>query len=142
MVGNEYKIDYKLYGVNSYQLNPHTSGKSNAVDGLSGGTPFPGALNFTSVIDYQFGPQLGQGNYAQVKQATHRETGMLLAIKVYDKFKLSENIQVKKSVCREIKLLSQLSNTERKLNDVEKNLNFATGHPNIMKLYDAIDTSK
>jgi len=48
---------------------------------------------------------------------------MVLAIKVYEKFKLME-LQRKKSVIREINAL-------RKLN-----------HSNIMKLYDVIDTPK
>lgn len=34
---------------------------------------------------------LGQGAYASVKQATHKESGMVVAIKIYDKFKLSSN---------------------------------------------------
>jgi len=38
---------------------------------------------------------------------------MQVAIKIYDKFKLFANQQVKKSVSREIKLLSNLANTER-----------------------------
>ncbi len=57
--------------------------------------------------------ELNKGNYAQVKQATHKATGMQVAIKIYDKFKLSANAQIKKSVQREIKLLSILSNTDR-----------------------------
>ena len=48
---------------------------------------------------------------------------MVLAIKVYEKYKLME-LQWKKSVIREINAL-------RKLN-----------HSNIMKLYDVIDTPK
>ena len=38
---------------------------------------------------------------------------MTVAIKIYDKFKLSSNNQVKKSVSREIKLLALLSNTSK-----------------------------
>ena len=60
-----------------------------------------------------------------------------MAIKIYDKFKLSANAQMKKSVQREIKLLSILSNTEKLTH-----ASFGQGHPNIMKLYDAIDTPK
>jgi hypothetical protein len=52
-----------------------------------------------------------------VKQATHKATGMVVAIKIYDKFKLSANAQIKKSVQREIKLLSILSNTEKEVRD-------------------------
>ena len=45
---------------------------------------------------------------------------------------------MKKSVTKEIRLLSQISNTEK---DTEEMI-FGQGHPNIMKLYDAIDTTK
>lgn len=108
----EYKIDYNLYGVHSYMLNPHsslsnksqpallskTNNLSSNLDSIRPGAQFPGSLNFTSVIDYQVGSMLGSGNYASVKKAIHKETGFTVAIKIYDKFKLSANIQVKKSV--------------------------------------------
>jgi hypothetical protein len=38
---------------------------------------------------------------------------MNVAIKIYDKFKLNSNIQVKKSVTREIKLLAMLSGLDK-----------------------------
>ena len=82
-----------------------------------------GATNYTSITEYKIGRHLGAGAYAAVKQCVHRLTGMVLAIKVYEKFKLMES-QRKKSVIREINAL-------RKLN-----------HPNIMRLYDVIDTTK
>lgn len=63
---------------------------------------------------------------------------MRVAIKIYDKFKLYANQQVKKSVSREIKLLSSLCNTERTSSESE----FSHGHLNIMRLFDAIDTPK
>jgi 5'-AMP-activated protein kinase catalytic alpha subunit len=62
----------------------------------------------------------------------------MVAIKIYDKYKLHANAQVKTSVSKEIKLLSSLCNSER-TSDIR---NFGKGHPNIMKLYDAIDTPK
>ena len=68
-------------------------------------------MNYTNLGEYQQMGMLGQGAYASVKQATHKECGMVVAIKIYDKFKLSSNIQVKKSIGREIKLLSILSGT-------------------------------
>lgn len=58
-----------------------------------------------------------------VKESFHRPTGERIAIKVYDRFKLME-VQRKKSAIREIKILNRLK------------------HPNIVKLYEAIDTSK
>lgn len=98
--------------------------------------PFPNAINYTIMSEYVLGSNLGSGAYAIVKQAIHKETGMQLAIKVYEKFKLHSNQMVKKSVSREIKLLSMLCNTERTSEEV------GFGHPNIMKLYDAFETSK
>ena len=67
---------------------------------------------------------------------------MQVAIKIYDKFKLSANAQIKKSVQREIKLLSILSNTDREAKDTALMEDFGQGHPNIMRLYDAIDTPR
>jgi len=119
-------------------LNPHSSlaNKSQPALPLSGitrasggdaaknNTQFPGSLNYTSVVDYQLGGLLGSGNYANVKKATHKATGFVVAIKVYDKFKLSANAQVKKSVQREIRLLSELSNTDRGYTKETRQLNF------------------
>lgn len=52
---------------------------------------FPGCLNYTNITDYTIGKLLGNGAYACVKAATHKMSGMPLAIKVYDKFKLGMN---------------------------------------------------
>lgn len=73
-----------------------------------------------------------------MKAATHKETNMPVAIKIYDKFKLSTNVQVKKSVTREIKLLGQLSATTKEY----RGNGFGVGHKNIMRLYDSIDMPK
>jgi len=62
---------------------------------------------------------------------------MVVAIKIYDKFKLTSNAQIKKSVQREIKLLATLSNTL----DTTSSM-FGKGHSSIMRLFDAIDTPK
>lgn len=77
----------------------------------------------SSIADYQFNKQIGQGAYAVVKEATHRTTKRQVAIKVYDKFRLLDP-QRKKSVNHEIQILKKLS------------------HPHIVKLYDTIDTVK
>jgi serine/threonine protein kinase len=58
-----------------------------------------------------------------VKQAVHRATGLELAIKVYEKYKLMDTTK-KKSVLKEINALMKLN------------------HPNIMKLHDVIETPK
>ena len=66
---------------------------------------------------------MGQGSYASVKQAVHVETGLILAIKVYEKFNLMDASR-KKGVAREISVLKRLQ------------------HKNIMRLYDVIDTPR
>jgi len=75
------------------------------------------------ITDYQIGRHLGQGAYASVKQALHVPTGLVLAIKVYEKFNLMD-LQRKKSVQREISILKKLQ------------------HKNIMRLYDVIDAPR
>ena len=49
-----------------------------------------GASNLTMISEYQIGRHLGQGAYASVKQAMHTGTGLVLAIKVYEKFNLMD----------------------------------------------------
>ena len=58
-----------------------------------------------------------------VKEGVHKPTGEKIAIKMYDRYKLMD-IQRKKSALREIKILSKIN------------------HPNIVKLYESIDTPK
>lgn len=53
------------------------------------------AMNFTQIGDYKIGRHLGSGSYASVKQAIHKATGMLTAIKIYDKCKLLEGSRKK-----------------------------------------------
>lgn len=79
------------------------------------------ALNFTSIGDYKMGKHLGAGAYASVKQAVHSATGMLVAVKIYDKHKIASATR-KKSVLREVTVLQRLD------------------HPNVLKLYDVIDS--
>lgn len=56
-----------------------------------------------------------------MKEAVHKATGQRVAIKFYDKSKLSD-VQRRKSVRREIKLMEKMN------------------HPNIIKLYDSFET--
>lgn len=58
-----------------------------------------------------------------MKEGYHKPTNEKVAIKMYDRYKLMD-IQRKKSALREIKILSKLN------------------HPNIVKLYESIDSSK
>ncbi len=64
---------------------------------------------------------LGAGGYAEVRLATHKKSGHQVAIKIYEKYKFID-LQIKQNLIREIKVLTRLS------------------HPNIMKLYESIDT--
>ena len=67
------------------------------------------------------GKQIGQGAYATVHIGMHKKYNKKVALKIYVKEKMKD-IQRKKSVRREIKLMKRLD------------------HPNIAKLYDAIET--
>lgn len=55
------------------------------------------------------GKQIGQGAYAVVRSGFHKDQGRRIAIKVYDKYKLLDP-QRRKSVVREIKILSKMNN--------------------------------
>lgn len=121
----EYKMDPMLYSLghkNSVQTSLdkfktiQRSQSNNTLGGIIA-PPFPNCINYTTINQYALGANLGQGNYAQVKSAVHKDTGFRVAIKIYDKLKLHQNQQVKKSVSREIKLLSSLCNTDRPCDD-------------------------
>ena len=87
---------------------------SNAASGPIANNTFSACLNYTNLAEYSLQGFLGNGSYAQVRQATHKATNYPVAIKIYDKLKLNENKEVKKSVSREILLLSALSGTARR----------------------------
>jgi len=69
------------------------------------------------------GTKLGEGAYAIVRSCTDKRTRDKIAMKIYDKYKLSDP-QKKRSVSREITLLKKFD------------------HPNIVKFYDSIDTNR
>lgn len=71
--------------------------------------------------DYIIGNKIGQGAYAVVHIGMHRKLNKKVALKIYEKEKIKD-IQRKKSVRREIRLMKRLS------------------HPNIAQLYEAIET--
>lgn len=73
--------------------------------------------------DYIIGKQIGQGAYAIVYIGMHKKSNKKVALKIYIKEKMKE-IQRKKSVRREIKLMERLN------------------HPHIAKLYEAIETEE
>jgi len=74
-----------------------------------------------NLSEYQIGKQIGQGAYANVHVGIHLHENKKVALKIYLKEKLKD-LSRKKSVRREIKLMKRLN------------------HPNIAKLYDAIET--
>ena len=64
------------------------------------------------------------GGYAEVRRGRHKATGCPVAFKIYDKYKLFGDPQVKQNLVREIKVLSRLTGR----------------HSNVIKLYESIDT--
>lgn len=77
----------------------------------------------TSLEDYIIGKQIGQGAYAVVRIGLHKPSNKKVAMKIYKKHKLLDPNR-RKSVKREIKLMEKMK------------------HPNIIRLYEVIDTSK
>ncbi len=75
---------------------------------------------FSSMDFYSFGKTLGQGAYGKVKLGAHLLTGEKVAVKTFEKSKLTE-AHARKRVSREIRILKALS------------------HPNIIKLYEVVD---
>ena len=69
---------------------------------------------------YQIGKFLGQGSYAVVKLAKDTQTGRLVALKRFEKYKLIES-HVKKNLIREIRILESLD------------------HPNVVQLFQVIE---
>jgi len=76
-----------------------------------------------SLENYVVGKRIGQGAYAVVRIAMHKQSQQKIAIKIYEKYKLLEPNR-RKSVKREIKIMERLD------------------HPNIAKLFEAFDTHK
>ncbi|ORX83832.1 Pkinase-domain-containing protein [Anaeromyces robustus] len=70
--------------------------------------------------NYELGKNIGEGNFAKVKIATHILTKEQVAVKVIDKAKLDKTTA--KKLFREVRIMKLLN------------------HPNIVKLYEVIDT--
>ena len=76
-----------------------------------------------AIEDFEFGELLGQGAYATVRKAVHRPSRQVVAVKTYERSRLTD-AQRKKGVQRETRIQSRLE------------------HPNIVKLIQTIETSK
>lgn len=73
-----------------------------------------------NIKDYKIGRQIGKGAYAVVKLVTDRVSSELMAMKVYEKYKLTDPAR-RKSVTREIAIMKRLN------------------HDSIVKLYKSFD---
>ena len=73
--------------------------------------------------DFNILHTLGKGSSGVVKLAKHKKKNCKVVFKIYQKYKLLES-QLKKSLFKEIELLKSIS------------------HPNIIKLYDALEDEK
>ena len=91
---------------------------------LSHGTRGGIVPSSTQVMDmYMVGKVIGVGSYGKVRAAWHRLTGNKVAIKTYDKAKLTDPAHWKR-VHSEIKITEQVS------------------HPRIARMYEAVETPK
>jgi MAP/microtubule affinity-regulating kinase len=72
--------------------------------------------------NYKLIKTIGKGNFAKVKLARHRLTGVEVAVKIIDKTQLSASSLQK--VIREVRIMKMLD------------------HPNIVKLFEVIETDK
>ena len=87
------------------------------IDGRRESKPDEQPLNLK---DFQIGLQIGQGAFAVVRRAQHKDTKHVIAIKTYDKKNLMTEAAAN-AVHREIETLTDL------------------WHPNLMKLHEVID---
>eukprot|EP00035_Acanthoeca_spectabilis_P021758 m.440038 g.440038 ORF g.440038 m.440038 type:complete len:687 (+) comp18458_c0_seq1:135-2195(+) len=73
-----------------------------------------------TISNYVLGKTVGKGNFAKVKLAVHKLTGAEVAIKIVDKNSLNE---------------SSMAKLKREVDNMKR-----MDHPNIVKLYEVIDT--
>lgn len=76
-----------------------------------------------SIGHYLIGKTIGEGTFGKVKLGTHNLTGEKVAVKILEKHKIIEDIDVER-VTREIKILK------------------LARHPNIVQLYEIIETPR
>ena len=73
--------------------------------------------------EFTLGKLIGTGAYASVKLAVSKTEGKKFALKIYEKYRLTDPSK-KKNVAREIEILKKI------------------GHPNIVKMFEVIETPK
>ena len=87
---SNYKVDYSIYGANNslkksgpfaYRNTmprigtaPQYNRPSDESSGSIHSSAFPGTLNYSSIVDYQLGTNLGQGAYGQVFKVVEKIT--------------------------------------------------------------------
>ena len=74
-----------------------------------------------TIEDYEFGELLGKGSYGEVYQAVHKATNKNYAIKVYDRYQMSQAHRLK-NINNEIRIVKKLD------------------HPNLVKLFTVYKT--
>ncbi|EGD81626.1 CAMK/CAMKL/MARK protein kinase [Salpingoeca rosetta] len=84
--------------------------------------PLPEGAPRQTIENYELGKTIGKGNFAKVKLARHKFTQVEVAIKIIDKRNMSDSSLSK--LMREVRIMKMLD------------------HPNIVKLYEVIDTSE
>ena len=87
---------------------------------LAGARPDTAAAQ-RALPGYAIGKTVGEGGFGKVKEAKHELTGLRVAIKIYDKLKITEAAD-RRRVEREIKILKKVN------------------HPNVVRLFEVIDT--
>ena len=91
------------------------------------GRPFESKLfedsKISSLEEFTLGKLIGTGAYASVKSAVSKTEGKKFALKIYEKYRLTDPSK-KKNVGREIEILKKLD------------------HPNIVKMFEVIETPK
>lgn len=77
------------------------------------------------------GPVIGQGAFAKVRQAKHKESGMIVAIKVYEKKKVDSDPTFTIQVEKEIRILSCLSNIQMPSNEKRNTYEISTNYDEV-----------
>lgn len=108
--------------VSSSVLAPRTSSASAAGAPVGGGRSSSRTSEEPHIGRYRLLKTIGKGNFAKVKLAKHVPTGKEVAIKIIDKTQLNPSSLQK--LFREVRIMKMLD------------------HPNIVKLYQVIETEK